>query len=434
MGGSGKTTAAKAIYHRLHGKFLNTSFIENFREVCEDGNSGIIHLQQQLLSDILNTNVMINSIAEGEMMISERFQGKKVLVVLDDVIPSEQLEALCANRNLFGPGSVLIITTGDVHLLELSKVDYVYTMKEMDENESLELFSWHAFRQPSPIKDFNELSRNTVAYCRGLPLALEVVGSYLFDRTKQEWMSVLSKLERISNDQVQEILRISYDGLMEDMVKHIFLDISCFFIGMDRADATRILIACGFDADIGIDILIERSLVKIEKNNKLGMHDLIRDMGREIVRKSSAKHPGKRSRLWSHKDAHDILTKNLGPENVEGLVLNAQRTDRVCFSTDAFKKMKNLRLLQLDHVDLTGDYSYFSKQLNIKQVWNGTKVLVNLKILNISHSRYLKSSPDFSKMPNLEKLIMKDCPCLAEIHPSIGDLKNLILINLKDCT
>jgi len=61
-------------------------------------------------------------------------------------------------------------------------------------------------------------------------------------------------------------------------------------------------------------------------------------------------------------------------------------------------------------------------------------VLENLKILNVSHSKYLKITPDFSKLPNLEKLILKDCPSLTEIHPSIEDLNNLLLINLKDCT
>jgi len=58
----------------------------------------------------------------------------------------------------------------------------------------------------------------------------------------------------------------------------------------------------------------------------------------------------------------------------------------------------------------------------------------NLKILNLSHSKYLTSTPDFSKLPNLEKLIMKDCPSLSEVHQSIGGLRNLLLINLKDCT
>jgi len=61
------------------------------------------------------------------------------------------------------------------------------------------------------------------------------------------------------------------------------------------------------------------------------------------------------------------------------------------------------------------------------------QLLEKLKILNLSHSRYLKHTPDFSKLPNLEKLIMKDCPSLSEVHQSIGDLKNVLLINLKDC-
>ncbi|XP_058746889.1 disease resistance protein RUN1-like [Vicia villosa] len=376
----------------------------------------------------------------------------------------EQLKSLCGNPKLFCPGSVLIVTTRDIRLLNLFKVDYVGTMKEMDENESLELFSWHAFRQPVPIKDFHELSRNVVAYCGGLPVALEVLGSYLYERTEEEWISVLSKLKRIPNDQVQEKLRISYDGLKDDMAKDIFLDICCFFVGKGRADVTKILNGCGLYADIGIAVLVERSLVKIEKNNKLGMHGLIRDMGREIVRESSTKEPGKRSRLWFREDVHDVLTKNTGIETVEGLVLKVQRTSRVVLSTDSFKEMKKLRLLQLDHAILIGDYRYLSKELrwihwqgftfnyipddfyqgslvaidvkysSMKQVWNETKLLDKLKILNVSHSKYLKSTPDFSKVPNLEKLIMKNCPNLSEIHKSIGDLRNLLLLNLKDCT
>ncbi|XP_045832544.1 disease resistance protein RUN1-like isoform X3 [Trifolium pratense] len=464
MGGSGKTTTAKAIYNRIHLKFTDRSFLENVREVCEKENRGIIHLQQQLLSDILKTKTKIHSIALGTTKIEKRFRGKKALVVLDDVTTFEQLKSLCGNPKFFGPGSILIVTTRDVRLLNLFKVDYVCRMEEMDEHESLELFSWHAFRQPSPMKDFHKLSKNVVAYCGGLPVALEVLGSYLYERTKQEWKSVISKLERIPNDQVQEKLRISYDGLKDDISKDIFLDICCFFIGKNRADVTEILNGCGLYANIGITVLVERSLVKIEKNNKLGMHDLIRDMGREIVRESSTKDPGKRSRLWFREDVHDILTKHTGTETVEGLVLKVERNSKVVLSTDSFKEMKKLRLLQLDHAVLVGDYRFLSKELrwihwkgfsfnyipdefdqgnlvsidvkysSIKQVWKETKLLDNLKILNVSHSRYLKNTPDFSKLPNLEKLIAKDCPNLSEVHHSIGDLKNLLLLNLKDCT
>jgi len=37
-------------------------------------------------------------------------------------------------------------------------------------------------------------------------------------------------------------------------------------------------------------------------------------------------------------------------------------------------------------------------------------------------------------MPNLEKLVLKDCPSLSAVSRSIGSLHKLLLINLTDCT
>ena len=45
-----------------------------------------------------------------------------------------------------------------------------------------------------------------------------------------------------------------------------------------------------------IDVLVEKSLIKISLDDKVTLHDLIKDMGREIVRRESPKEPGKRSR------------------------------------------------------------------------------------------------------------------------------------------
>ncbi|CAL0310073.1 unnamed protein product [Lupinus luteus] len=396
-------------------------------------------------------------------MIKGRLGGTRALVVLDDVSKDEQLRALCGNRTWIGPGSVVIITTRDVRVLNVLKVDHVLETEVLNKRESLELFSWHAFRKKRPRKDFIELSTNVVAYCGGLPLALEVLGSYLYERTTQEWRSVLSKLEMIPNDQVQEKLRISFDGLRDHMEKAIFLDICCFFIGKNRAYVKEILDGCGLHAEIGITVLLERSLIKVEKNNKLGMHDLLRDMGREIVRESSPKEPENQSRLWFQEDVLDVLKEHTGTKAIEGLALMLEKSSKVCFSTKAFEKMKKLRLLQLNGVQLDGDYEYLPKYLrwvywqgfplkytpdnfyqenivaidfrhsNLKLVWKEPQVLERLKILTLSHSRYLTNTPDFSKLPNLEKLILKDCPSLSELHPSIGDLSNLLLINLKDC-
>lgn len=101
MGGLGKTTTAKAVYNQIHRKFVDKSFIENIREVYEKYSTGIIHLQQQLLSDILNSKEIIHSIASGTSTIERRLQGKRALVVLDDVTTIKQLHALFRNLTFF---------------------------------------------------------------------------------------------------------------------------------------------------------------------------------------------------------------------------------------------------------------------------------------------------------------------------------------------
>ena len=40
------------------------------------------------------------------------------------------------------------------------------------------------------------------------------------------------------------------------------------------------------------------------------MHDLLQEMGKEIVRQESRGEPGKRSRLWLLEDLFHVLTKN----------------------------------------------------------------------------------------------------------------------------
>ncbi|MCI11841.1 NBS-LRR resistance protein [Trifolium medium] len=196
-----------------------------------------------------------------------------------------------------------------MHLLRFFGVYQVYTVEEMDESESLKLFSWHAFKQPSPKEDFATHSTDVIAYSGRLPLALEVLGSYLSDCEITEWHNVLEKLKCIPHDQVHEKLKVSFDGLKDVTEKQIFLDIACFFIGMDKKDVIQILNGCGFFADIGIKVLVERALVTVDNKNKIQMHDLLRDMGRQIVYVESPTDPEKRSRLWRHEEVFDILAK-----------------------------------------------------------------------------------------------------------------------------
>ncbi|MCH79878.1 TMV resistance protein N-like [Trifolium medium] len=455
MGGIGKTTIAKAIYNKIGRNFGARSFLANIREVWEK-NDGQVSLQQQLLFDICKeTTTKIQNIEAGKITLKDRLCGKRVLLILDDVSTLDQLNALCGSRKWFGSGSRIIITTRDMHILRGNRVDQIYTMKEMDESESIELFSWHAFKQEMPREDFVGISRNVVEYSGRLPLALEVLGSYLIDRGIIEWKCILDKLKKIPNDQVHKKLKISYDGLNDDLEKEIFLDIACFFIGMDRNDVIHILNGCELHAEIGINVLLERSLVTVDDRNRLGMHDLLRDMGREIIREESPKEPEERSRLWFSKDALNVLSEQTGTKVVEALALMLPRANAKCFSTKAFKKMTRLRLLQLAGVQLDGDFEYLSRNLrwlswngfpltciptsfylgnlvsielensNIKLLWKETQRLENLKILKLSHSHYLTQTPNFSNLPNLEQLVLSDCPMLSEIEKLDEDLEQM---------
>ena len=66
--------------------------------------------------------------------------------MLDDVDDLNELEALAGDHNWFGLGSRIIVTTRDNNLLEVHEMDALYEAKKLDHKETVELFSWNAFK------------------------------------------------------------------------------------------------------------------------------------------------------------------------------------------------------------------------------------------------------------------------------------------------
>jgi len=67
--------------------------------------------------------------------------------------------------------------------------------------------------------------------------------------------------------------------------------------------AVTILDGLGIGARFRIDKLIDRCLVEINNDKRLWMHQLVRDMGREIARQESPKC----QRTWRNEDAFRVL-------------------------------------------------------------------------------------------------------------------------------
>ncbi|PHT70232.1 Reticulon-like protein B4 [Capsicum annuum] len=78
----------------------------------------------------------------------------------------------------------------------------------LSEDEALELFSRHAFREKTPQEDFMELSRKVVEYADRLHLALKVLGSSIYGRNKGLWRDMIDRLKEIPNDDILENLRL----------------------------------------------------------------------------------------------------------------------------------------------------------------------------------------------------------------------------------
>ena len=55
---------------------------------------------------------------------------------------------------------------------------------------------------------------------------------------------------------------------------------------------------------------MEKSLITIDENRNLWMHDLLQKMGQEIVHRESPEEPSRRSRLWLYENVHHLLKNN----------------------------------------------------------------------------------------------------------------------------
>ena len=306
MGGIGKTTIARAVFQMVSSKFDGCCFLANIGKVSE--NDGLIQLQERIILEIFKERLSIQDVCHGVTMISSRLRHKRILLVLDDVNQLKQLNNLGKKRSWFGLGSRVIITTRDKHLLEILGVDEIYDVEGLKSDEALHLLSLKAFKRVHPPSDYIKLSKDVVNYAKGLPLAIEVLGSSLFNRSIDKWKSSLDKLKKFPNGEILEVLKISFHGL-DEAEKEIFLHIACFFNHEIKNNVETILAYLHLYPDVGIEVLVEKSLIKVY-GDELWMHDLVQEMGRDIVYQDCPQEPGKRSRLWLFRDIDNVLTNN----------------------------------------------------------------------------------------------------------------------------
>jgi hypothetical protein len=309
MGGIGKTTLAKELYRNFEkdDTFEKTSILMDVRE------SAIFDLQKQLAYDLFKTDV--RNVGEFNECCN-RGIDRKVLIVIDDIDQKGQFDKLIPNINTLCPGSRVIITSRNLNVVnnitKNGNCEYwTHEMALLSTTDSRHLFNQHAFKSTDADYDFQELAKKVADACCGLPLALEVIGGFLFDKReesdlKSTWPQTIKTLLSNPTDILNK-LKVSYDGLSPG-ARMMFLDIACFMIGQREQIAMQIFDACKLDykeaSTVFFRSLEDKCLVKLDEDRRIVMHDLLRDMGRQVVEDESQGTP---SRLWQPEMVQRVL-------------------------------------------------------------------------------------------------------------------------------
>ncbi|KAL2327967.1 hypothetical protein Fmac_021394 [Flemingia macrophylla] len=467
MGGIGKTTLARSLYERIIDQYTCSCFIEDVSKIYRA--FGTIGVQKQLLSQCLNEkNLEIFNASEGTYLTWTRLRNIRALIVFDNVDNLEQLQMFTGNRrtilcDYLSGGSIIIIISRDKHLLETHGVNYVYQVKPLNDRDAIKLFCRYAFKTNHIMSDYEKLTSDVLSHVQGHPLAIQVLGASLCNRNISQWKSALVRLKESKSDDIMNVLQISFDQL-NDLDKEIFLDIACFFCWMREEPVMEILKFRGFEPDIGLQNLIDKSLITIE-DGIIWMHRLLMDLGKCIVRKESPKKPRKWSRLWNFQDLDKVMSSKMGSENLEAIYIGDGMYKIETLRVDALAKVSKLKILilksykanfygSLDHLCNELGYltwvNYHLESLppsfqpdnlvelclcssNIKRLWKGKKSLPNLRRLDLSRSKNLTKVPDLGEAQNICELNFFGCEKLSELHPSISLLRKLTYLNLRFC-
>ncbi|KAF7815859.1 TMV resistance protein N-like [Senna tora] len=196
----------------------------------------------------------------------------------------------------------------------------------------------------------------------------------------------------------------------------------------------------------------------------LYMHDLLQEMGRNIVTQECSDDTSRQSRMWSQEQIDVVLKGNKGTRKVQGIYLNSQWQYKTEWHRDCFSSLQNVILLCLSNAHISHRLNSLPTALKvfiwercplealphnidqlyelvdlrlrhsrIKLLWNGAPYLDKLKFIDLSHSEDLIEMPNVERIQNLESLLLEGCISLVRVHESLGQLKKLVKLNMKDC-
>ncbi|KAG2283702.1 hypothetical protein Bca52824_054922 [Brassica carinata] len=185
--GVGKSTITRFLFKQLSQRFNVSLYIKDINALYTRPASSDVEFMSLLTYH--NDNEVFNLRVERE-----KLKRKKVLVVIDNVDRSVQLDAMMKESPWFGPGSRVVIAVQDRDVLEAHRIGYVYRVALPSDYEVMQIFCMAAFGQKLPKDGYEDLARRICNIAGRLPLRLKIMGSYFRGMSKQEWVDKIDPL------------------------------------------------------------------------------------------------------------------------------------------------------------------------------------------------------------------------------------------------
>ncbi|XP_031286999.1 disease resistance RPP13-like protein 4 [Pistacia vera] len=452
MGGLGKTTIAQMVFNdrEMENRFERRMWVSVSQTFT----------QEQIMRSMLRT-LGDASVGDdgGELLrkISLYLSGKRYLLVMDDVWSENTDWWQRIHEGLpKGKGSSIIITTRNEKVAQRMgvKEEKVHRPRFLSSDDSWLLFRKIAFAATGgecmyPL--LQDVGREIVEKCQGLPLAIKAVGGMMLYKapTYPEWRRTANNfLDELSENDgsVMASLQLSYDEL-PSYLKSCFLSFSLYpedcvitkeqlvhwWIGEGFVPVRngRSSIEAGEDCFSG---LTNRCLVEVvdKTYNKTISTCKIHDMVRDLVIKAAEEDAFFRSNGMScrHLGIKSEMQKKqlIGNSKLRALLSTTKSAEVNNIASSIATKFSEccyLRVLDLSR-------SIF--EMPLKGLLNQIGSLQHLTCLSLSNTHPLiQLPPSLEKLNNLQILDVSYCQNLKMLPPYIVSFKKLRVLDVSHC-
>ncbi|XP_034680443.1 probable disease resistance protein At4g27220 [Vitis riparia] len=430
MGGIGKTTIITHIYNRL---LENSSTFGHVYWVTVSKESSTRDLQ-----DAIAKKLNIDFSEEGDdnkrsaLLFKALQKLKKFVLIFDDMWEVHEPEQVGIPLGV--DGGKLIITTRSRNICLRIGCEEIIKVESFCIEESWELFNKTLGRYSALKGEEEEIAKDIVKKCAGLPLAIVTTAKSMrgvYDIC--EWRNALNELRGrtqgltidIEND-VFKILEFSYNRLNDETLRECLL--YCTLFPEDHMIRRVFLIKCWIgegmvgeiptrqaEFDRGHAILNKLEnvclLERCENGKCVKMHDLIRDMVINISKRNS------RFMVRASRNLNDLSSEIQWLEDLERVsLLNSQLSSLK--SVPNCPKLSTMILVSKSGPDEGLPNAFFVH-------------MPSLKVLDLSYSN-ISSLPDsISNLVNLRALFLFHCDKLNHV-PSLAKLKELRELDLSE--